>query len=151
MTVTAYDAYGNVATGYTGTVALTSSDPHAVLPSNYTFTASDAGKHSFTVTLDTAGTQSITATDTATSSLTRHRVGHRSAGGGGEDARGHWVSDQRHGGHVRYVTVTAYDAYGNVATGYTGTVASDQQRPACRAAVESTHSRRPTRASTVLR
>ena len=70
MTVTAYDAYGNVATGYTGTVSLTSSDPHAVLPSSYTFTAADAGQHSFAVTLDTAGTQSITATDTATSSIT---------------------------------------------------------------------------------
>ena len=34
VTVTAYDAYGNVATGYTGTVSLTSSDPHAVLPSS---------------------------------------------------------------------------------------------------------------------
>ena len=68
--MTAYDAYGNVATGYTGTVALTSTDPHAVLPASYTFTATDAGKHSFAVTLDTAGTQSITATDTATSSIT---------------------------------------------------------------------------------
>ena len=55
MTVTAYDAYGNVATGYTGTVALTSSDPHAVLPSSYTFTPSDAGRHVFSVTLETSG------------------------------------------------------------------------------------------------
>ena len=59
-----------MATGYTGTVSLTSSDPHAVLPSSYTFTAADAGTHGFAVTLDTAGTQSITATDTATASIT---------------------------------------------------------------------------------
>ena len=39
MTVTAYDAYGNVATGYTGTVAFTSSDPQACFPADYTFTA----------------------------------------------------------------------------------------------------------------
>ena len=51
MTVTAYDAYGNVATGYTGTVDLTSSDPHAVLPASYTFTDVRPGKHSFPVTL----------------------------------------------------------------------------------------------------
>ena len=37
MTVTAVDAYGNVATGYTGTVHFTSSDGQAVLPANYTF------------------------------------------------------------------------------------------------------------------
>ena len=75
LTVTAYDAYGNVATGYTGTVALTSSDPHAVLPSNESFTAADAGKLSFSVTLDTAGTQSITATDTVTPSITGSESG----------------------------------------------------------------------------
>ena len=69
VTVTAYDAYGNVATGYTGTVLLSSTDPHAVLPSSLTFTAGDAGKLSFTATLDTAGTQSITATDSVTSSI----------------------------------------------------------------------------------
>ena len=58
-----------MATGYTGTVALTSSDPHAVLPSSFTFTGT-TGTHTFAVTLDTAGTQSITATDTVTPSIT---------------------------------------------------------------------------------
>ena len=71
VTITAYDAYGNVATGYTGTVALSSSDPSAVfLPSSFTFTADDAGSHGFAVELDTAGTQSITATDIANAGLT---------------------------------------------------------------------------------
>ena len=70
ITVTAEDRYGNVATGYTGTIHFTSSDGHATvpggLPSNYTFTTGtggDDGKHSFTATLKTAGTQSISATD----------------------------------------------------------------------------------------
>ena len=70
MTITAYDAYGNVATGYTGTVDLMSTDPHAALPSSETFTVAGAGKLSFAVTLDTAGTQSITATDSASPSIT---------------------------------------------------------------------------------
>ena len=70
MTVTAYDAYGNVATGYTGTIAFSSSDAQALLPSSFTFVAADAGSHTFSVTLETAGTQSITATDTATASIT---------------------------------------------------------------------------------
>ena len=44
--------------------------------------AADAGTHSFSVTLDAAGTQqSITATDSVDSSLTRDRVGHHGAGG----------------------------------------------------------------------
>ena len=55
-----------MATGYTGTVHFTSSDAQAGLPANYTFTGGDAGTHVFSVTLKTAGTQSITATDTVT-------------------------------------------------------------------------------------
>ena len=70
FTVTAWDAYGNRATGYTGTVHFTSSDAKAVLPGNYTFTAADAGVHTFSATLKTAGTQSLTATDTANAALT---------------------------------------------------------------------------------
>jgi hypothetical protein len=74
-TVTLRDQYGNVATGYTGTVRLTSSDPLASLnllgnlPANYTFTGADAGTHTFSVTLMTLGNQTITATDTANGSL----------------------------------------------------------------------------------
>ncbi len=52
VTVTAYDAFGNTATGYTGTVHFTSSDIQAVLPANYTFTGGDAGVHVFSVTLE---------------------------------------------------------------------------------------------------
>ena len=63
VTVTAMDAYGNVVTGYTGTVAITSSDGQAVLPPNAVLTN---GVGSFSVTLETAGSQSITATDTVT-------------------------------------------------------------------------------------
>ena len=43
VTVTAYDAYGNVATGYTGTIAFSSSDAQALLPSSFSFVAADAG------------------------------------------------------------------------------------------------------------
>jgi CSLREA domain-containing protein len=63
--VTARDTYGNIATGFTGTVTLTSSDPQATLPAAYTYQASDAGVHGFSVTLNTAGTQSVTATSSA--------------------------------------------------------------------------------------
>src|SRR5262249_28110065 len=68
-TVTAKDAFGNTATGFTGTVHVTSSDTHAVLPADHAYTAADAGVHAFSVTLNTAGVQSITATDTVDSTL----------------------------------------------------------------------------------
>jgi hypothetical protein len=56
FTVTALDPFGNVATGYIGTVAFSSSDPIASLPTNYAFTAADAGVHTFSAVLKRAGT-----------------------------------------------------------------------------------------------
>jgi hypothetical protein len=71
VTVTAQDRFGQTALGYTGTVHFSSSDGQAVLPTDYAFTSADAGTHAFTngVALKTAGNQSVTATDTTTSSL----------------------------------------------------------------------------------
>jgi hypothetical protein len=71
LTITVEDAYGNVVTGYTGTVHFTSTDPKATLPANYTFTAADKGVHTFTgLILRKKGNQKITITDTLNSSLT---------------------------------------------------------------------------------
>src|SRR5207245_885844 len=66
---------GNTASGYTGTVHFSSSDAQAVLPANYTFTATDAGVHTFSATLKTPGAQSVTATDTTAASLTASQTG----------------------------------------------------------------------------
>jgi hypothetical protein len=70
VTVVAVDAYGNTDTNYAGTVHFTTSDPGpgVVLPPDYTFQPSDAGKVTFPggVTLITAGSQTITVTDTVT-------------------------------------------------------------------------------------
>jgi hypothetical protein len=70
ITVTALDAYGNRATSYRGTVHFSSTDGSASLPANYTFVAADKGMHTFSVTLKTTGSQTITATDTKTGSIT---------------------------------------------------------------------------------
>jgi len=72
VTVEAKDAYGNRATGYSGTIQFSSTDGTATLPANYSFVGGDAGIRSFTngVTFATAGTQSVTATDTVTGSIT---------------------------------------------------------------------------------
>ena len=70
-TVTAYDTYGNVATGYRATVHFISTDRGAVLPANYTFTTADAGVHTFGngVTLKTVGQQTITVFDESNPSI----------------------------------------------------------------------------------
>ena len=121
FTVTARDANGNVATGYTGTVHFTSSDPHAELPADYTFTAPDAGRHTFSTALTTAGMQSLTASDTAARGLTGTEAGIAVSPG----AASRLVVSAPAGtaaGTAFNVTVTARDAYGNTATGYTGAV-----------------------------
>ncbi len=65
FTVTAKDPAGNIATGFTGTVHFSSTDPDALLHQDYTFTADDQGVHTFNAVLETAGTFSITVTDAA--------------------------------------------------------------------------------------
>ena len=75
FTVAAVDVYGNAISGYLGTVQLTSSDPQASLPPAYTFTAADAGAHTFSAILKTAGTRSISATDTVTSTVVGSQAG----------------------------------------------------------------------------
>jgi len=72
FTVTAADVNGNTVTGYTGTAHFTSTDVAAILPADYTFVGGDGGVHTFTngATLKTTGSQTITATDTVTPSIT---------------------------------------------------------------------------------
>jgi hypothetical protein len=67
VTVTALDAFGNIATGYAGTIHFTSTDPTANLPADITLSG---GVGTFTVTLNTAGSRTIAATDTVTATIT---------------------------------------------------------------------------------
>ena len=65
LTVTLSDALGNVATNYVGTVVLSSTDATAELPvAEYTFTATDAGQHTFSgLVFKRAGTAHVTVAD----------------------------------------------------------------------------------------
>jgi hypothetical protein len=74
FTVTALDAYGNIAADYTGTVHFSSTDGSAALPAEYTFTADDAGVHTFAAAFNRLGTFSLSATDTADPSLTGNQA-----------------------------------------------------------------------------
>jgi hypothetical protein len=124
VTVSAQDPFGNAATGYRGSVHFTSTDasPSVMLPSNYTFTAGDAGVHTFTngVTLATAGLQTLTATDTATAAIS----GSQSVSVQPASATHLVVAlpASLSAGVPASVTVSAKDAYGNTAAGYRGTI-----------------------------
>jgi LPXTG-motif cell wall-anchored protein len=65
--VVAHDAFNNIATGYAGTIHLTSTDGAAVLAADGGLTS---GQADFAVTLNTDGMQTVTATDTVTAALT---------------------------------------------------------------------------------
>lgn len=56
--------------GYNNTVHFTSSDGAAVLPPDYTFVPGDNGSHSFNVTLNTTGNQTVTVNDTVVIAMT---------------------------------------------------------------------------------
>ena len=103
-----------------GTVHFTSTDGQAALPANYTFNSADQGKHTFQVTFKTTGTQSLTVTDTANNSLkaTANVSVTTSAQLVGLTGLGQTAT----AGMLQSVTVTLTDSFGNVATGYAGTV-----------------------------
>ncbi len=121
FTVTLLDAYGNVATGYRGTIHFSSNDGQAILPANYIFTSADSGVHTFSATLKTAGSRSLAATDTVTSSITSSQsISVQAAAASSLRVAGFPSSVKA--GSTKSFTVTVVDAYGNIATGYRGTI-----------------------------
>jgi hypothetical protein len=133
FTVTLKDRYDNNASGYTGTVQFSTSDPQATIidPTTgktvalqgfvYIFTTADAGVHTFRATMETTGTQSITATDTTTPNLTGTDGGITV---NPAPASQFLVSAPASltAGQSFTFTVTAADNLGRPVTDYTGTV-----------------------------
>jgi hypothetical protein len=122
VTVSAVDPYDQQAVGYTGSITFSSADPHgATLPDDYTFTLADAGSHTFVALtiLYTAGIQDVTASDT-----TNNLSGSANVNVVAGSAVAFVVTAPANAvaGTPFDVTVTAMDAFGNVASGYTGTV-----------------------------
>ena len=119
FTVTAQDSLGNTATGYGGTVHFASSDGQAVLPGNATLAA---GVGIFTVTLKTTGTQTLTAADTATTSISGSTTPITvSPAVAAHFALSGTPSSVTAGIPISF-TVTAQDAFNNTVTGYSGSV-----------------------------
>ena len=116
VTVTALDSSNNGVTTYSGTVHFTSSDSQAVLPANSTLTN---GTGTFSVTLKTAGAQTVTATDSGTgisgTSASISVIGattHLSVTAPGSATTGTAFN----------FAVSALDASNNIVTSYSGTV-----------------------------
>jgi hypothetical protein len=124
ITVQAVDPFNNVDPNYQGTVHLSSDDANAVFdPNDYTFNFSDAGVHVFNATLTLAGTRSITATDSVTSSITGSQTGIVIT----PNAVSQFVVFTPYpssvtAGSTNPVTIAAADAYGNIVPNYIGTV-----------------------------
>ncbi|NMO16307.1 hypothetical protein HPC49_22095 [Pyxidicoccus fallax] len=122
LTVTAYDRFGNVATGYRGTVRFSSDDLQADLPDDFTFLETDEGQRSFEdVVLRTAGPRRVEVVDVANALLTddlqvevaSDTADHLELTGLPEDVTA---------GVSQRLTVSARDRHGNLVTGYSGTV-----------------------------
>jgi hypothetical protein len=114
--VTAQDQFGNTDTGYAGRVHFTSSDTSAgrVLPADSALTS---GQGTFSATLTKAGPQTVTAGDTGLSgSLT---VSVRAAAAASLDVS---APASVTSGRDFTLSVRLTDRFGNIATGYAGTI-----------------------------
>ena len=120
VTISAHDTYGNNATGYTGTKTLSFSGPAnspnstaPTYPSSVSFTA---GVGTASITLKDAQTTTLTATQgTLTGTSPSFTVNPGSAASFTVPTPGNQTA-----GTAFNVTITAFDSYGNTATGYTG-------------------------------
>ena len=121
FTVSARDAYGNLATNYRGTLNFTSGDNLAVLTAAYKFVAADGGTHTFSMTFKSSGGQGLTVTDSVNPLLTsiQKDILIAPAAMAGFSLR---APSNVTAGVAFSVTIQAVDAYGNVISGYRGKV-----------------------------
>src|SRR5581483_3044979 len=133
LTVSLFDSFGNAAAGYTGTVQFTTTDPDSSgLPSNYTYNGSGTGKdngvHSFSVTLKTGQSSTVTVTDTV--SHVTATTASITVSPGAVTTLGIVPSTGTPTANTAFtVTVTAKDAFNNTATNFTGTVSLTSTDP----------------------
>jgi len=117
VTVTAQGTNGILASGYSGTVHFTSTDAQAVLPADSRLSN---GVGTFSVKFKTAGSQTLTASDTLNSSIA-NSIGLGVAAGPATHFSVVTPATDPVGGTFSF-TVSAQDAYNNFAASYAGTV-----------------------------
>jgi hypothetical protein len=126
--VTVRDAFSNLATGYSGTVTVTSTDssPSAVMPAAATFVpAQDRGSRLFSIKLVSSGSHTVTATGTGglscQANVTITATGPRLVVALPTDANA---------ANPVSATVSVKDEFGNVLADYTGSVSFTSSDPA---------------------
>ena len=116
--VTALDQNGSTATGYNGTVHFTSTD------SRFVNSSGDGpltnGTNAFNFAFKTAGSQTLTASDSVTAAITGNTSVQVLAGAATQLSL--TVPSSASAGSAFNITVTALDLGSNTATGYLGTV-----------------------------
>ena len=127
VTVTAQDAANAVATGYSGTVHLTSSDANVTLPADATLTN---GVGTFPVTLRTAGNQTVTATDTVSSAIDGVSADIEVMAGAPKKYKVSAPPAGSQTGAPVNFTVLAVDDFGNTVTTYSGSANLTSSDPA---------------------
>src|SRR5581483_3895147 len=122
VTVTAVDDLNHVDRTYRGTVHFSSTaSPLAVLPGDYTFTSTDNGTHTLTVTLNRAGVQTLTVADTLTPAVKSAKDITVAPGA----LSGFLVSGYPGSTRINVTnsfSVVALDDFGNTVKSYRGTV-----------------------------
>ncbi|MCY2990686.1 MAG: hypothetical protein NTY19_22830, partial [Planctomycetota bacterium] len=114
----ALDAQRHLVSSYTGTVSMTSSDANATLPTSVTFAQ---GRASFEVTFATAGSQTLTVTDSNEATLTGQATTNVVAPAAATQLAVHLPQDVPTGVAVT-VQLVALDAQRHLVSSYAGTV-----------------------------
>jgi len=117
FTITVTDTVGNTVTNYSGTVHFQITDPAGAVSANTTLVN---GKGTFHATFKTAGTQTVTATDTLSAAIKGTTPITILAGPTSKFVVTSPATTAA--GTAFYATVMATDKYGNFTKGYTGTV-----------------------------
>lgn len=120
VTLTSIDAFGNTAPDYTGSVALSSTDPNIVWPDTVLFTAADGGEKTIVFTPVRGGEQTITATDTVADWVGTATIPVQAGAATRLSLTG--LASAVSTGPLPSLQVIAYDAAGNRAVGYAGTL-----------------------------
>jgi hypothetical protein len=138
LRATMLDGFGNVASGYAGTLHFASSDKAARLPPDTAFSADDAGVRAFDFTLGAAGSASLTVADTANTVLTASVAVAEVKPGAARSVQLTGVPAAAAVDAPVAFTATLFDAYGNQASGFTGALQvalSDAAAPSANALV----------------
>ena len=132
VTVNAVDAYWNVVSSApANSIAITSTDGNAALPANANLSS---GTQTFSVTLKTVGTQTVTATDASNGAITASISPSITVNPGAlstfviTNTSGTSITTQT-AGTAFTIKIVAQDAYGNTVTSFNSTVALTENQP----------------------